>query len=846
MHYHAGTNRESRAFARSYLLRPVTFLSLSFALALSFTAVFTRPVHAQSAGQLPVATGPGRVVGTIVTFDGGQPVGAAAVTIRTAKDSTMVTGSITTANGKFRIDGLAPGTYLVRVSHLAYKPINTTVTITADAPAQDLGDVKLEAQSVELAAITATAEKSPIVIEADRTTYTTKDMPAAAGNAIELLRAVPELEVDVNDKVSLRGNQSVAIHINGRPAPMQGDALTNFLKQFPGNRIAKVEVVPNPSAKNDPEGMGGILNLILKENVDLGLSGSLSAGGSSKGSRNTSGRVNYQKGRFTLFAGGNYYWSDNDYDAYDLRTNLLAHPVTMFEQTSHATNGSGSGGMDLTSELRVGKQATFYTSVWAYQFGYDSDRLTNWGILDTMRTMLDRYDRNAHSENSNMNADATIGFKQVFQPQRHEITVDLRRTMNGSDSDSEDEKTFLDPITGEVRGVPSELSLLNASDDTRELSLQADYIRPWGAKGRIGLGVRAYGRRQSNDQAQNVFEGGAEGTPINESLSAYAYDENFQSSYLTVSQSYKQLGLQLGVRTEFAQTTFRLPLSDGEFSNDYNSIFPSGNLSYDLKQGRTVRFNYSRRIGRPYPYILNPTNASTDPLNLYIGNPQIRPNYTNSFGLDFSKIGSKGTVRLAPYYRKTVDNWDQIRTVDSLGVSTMTWANTTSIVSYGSNLTFSLRPTGRLSGSASLNAYREERDADNIAREYSRSANRWSANGFFGYKVTKDLSASLNGFYMPARNLLQGRQSGFVQMSTGLRQNLWGTKGSMSLFIQDPFNMYHFTFTTADKSHTQNSSTTTRIRQASLSFTYNFGKPPQQNSRRQDGDSGGGATSTIR
>ena len=139
---------------------------------------------------------------------------------------------------------------------------------------------------------------------------------------------------------------------------------------------------------------------------------------------------------------------------------------------------------------------------------------------------------------------------------------------------------------------------------------------------------------------------------------------------------------QLGARGEFAQTTFSLPLADEEFDSDYNSLFPSMNLSYDLQQGRTVRLNHSRRIGRPYAYILNPSNPSTDPLNRFVGNPHIRPNYTNSIGLDFSKIGSKGTMRFAPYYRKTTDNWDNIRTVDSVGVSTISWAPAGSAMRY--------------------------------------------------------------------------------------------------------------------------------------------------------------------
>ncbi len=256
----------------------------------------TRP-----AGQLPAA--PGKISGLINNAEG-QPLPAVAITIRSSPDSALVTGVLTGKDGRFVVEGLPLGRYLIRVSVIGYKPRSSdVVSLTPQSAAYDFGTIKLHVVPIELKAVEAVAERSAVVVEADRTVYNTKSMPAAAGTAVDVLRAVPELEVDVNDNVKLRGNQAVAIHLNGRPAPLRGEQLANFLKQLPGNRLARVEVMPNPSAKHDPEGMGGIVNIVLKDNVDLGLSGSVSANASTLNRQFFNGRINYQRGRLTLFTG---------------------------------------------------------------------------------------------------------------------------------------------------------------------------------------------------------------------------------------------------------------------------------------------------------------------------------------------------------------------------------------------------------------------------------------------------------------------------------------------------------------------------------------------------------------
>ncbi len=197
-----------------------------------------------------------------------------------------------------------------------------------------------------------------------------------------------------------------------------------------------------------------------------------------------------------------------------------------------------------------------------------------------------------------------------------------------------------------------------------------------------------------------------------------------------------------------------------------------------------------------------------------------------------------------------MDAWEMIRSVDTVGVSTSTWANTTSIKVVGTALTFSLNPSSKLSGSASLNAMHESRNADDIAVRYSRSQSLWNASTFLGYQFAKWTTLTGNASYTPSRELLQGRVGATLQSGLGIRRDLAGGKASANIFVQDPFDAFRYKFTATDPAFSQQTKTNQKMRQATFSMTYNFGKPPEQKSSRQEIDTptapstgGGGGTS---
>lgn len=787
-------------------------------------AVLAAQVPSRPPTALPPAA-VGVIRGTVAT-ETGQPIAAASVTVRSAKDSALVTGALTTAEGRFRIPGLAPGAYVMRVSQLGYRAQTLPpVTLTAAAAEVDVGAVRLVASPVELQGIEATAARQGVVMTADRTIYRTKEMPVAStGKAVDVLRGIPELEVDVNGKVTLRGNASVAIHLNDRPAPMRGEQLQQFLQQLPGNTIERVEVIPNPSARYDPEGLGGIVNIVLKSGVDLGLSGSVTANGSTRGQTGLSTRLAYQKGRATFFGGAGLMFYRMSISSHDLRENLLTEPLSWLDLTTAASMRQRFGMGDGTLEYKLDKKTTAWLSATAYPGSYHNDSDLGYLWLDSLQLPTSRYGRLTANGTGTWSANFVLGMRRQMQPQRHEWSLELRRNGNASNGDG---RWTQQPLTleGDTAEPPS-LTLNDAHSDYHEWVGRADYTHPLGKKARAELGAQANERRNASANIMDSFAPGVTALPLTSTNMGYVQREELTSGYLTLVVPVRKLSLQGGLRGERARTTFEVTRTGQSYPNDYTSLFPSASALYDFGRGRQVRIAYSKRVDRPYAYYLNPDVPATDPFNRYMGNPYLHPRYTHSVSAEMSLTKANLTWRLAPYFRRTANDWDNIKSVDSLGVSTVTWANIRSVDSYGASFTTSLRQTKRLGGFASVNGYSMVYDAPGLSAGYAQRHFYMSANANASVKATKTLDAQLMLMYMPPRDLPQGRISSIVYSNLGLRQKL-GAKGTANLTIMDPFSIYRYKVTTRDESHVQTSRSSIRMRSLSLSLSYAFGRPPQ-------------------
>jgi len=752
--------------------------------------------------------------------------------VRVGADSVLVAGGFANADGAFRIEGLRPGRYSVRVRLLGYAPIVKSAVLTPAAPTLDLGHVELKAVVTQLSAVAVTAEQSEAVVAPDRNSYTVKDMPAASGgSAVDVLRNVPSIEVDGDNKVSLRGNENVVVQINGRISPMRGDQLSSFLSQLPSNMVARVEVVANPSAKNDPEGMAGIINIVLKENTDLGTSGGFTVGGGTTGSVNASGNVGYQAGPLTLFGNYGFMKDRRTISGFSDRQGLVSGLAPFLESDIGGKNKGLSHSLNATADYRLSAKNTLSSNLVL------SDRTptrTNDNLyheLDANRDLTSEYLQSKLMTGVERSLDFALNFKHAANQQGDGLALELR--VNRS-HDSDDVRLGNQTL---VAGAPSTTPALESNlTEERERTgyLQADFTKSFASRTKLETGYKGILRTLDNTfDVGNSVDGGTSFAADLLRSNAFTYDEQVHAVYGVLSQGVGAFDLQAGVRAEQANTRFDLTSAGTPFDNQYRSLYPSAVAAYNIDDTRQVKLSYSKRVTRPDTRQLNPFGFREDALNQFRGNPALLPQYTHAVELGFNQAFSKGNLQVTPFARHTVNAIRFIRTLDTLGVFTTTFQNVATSDSYGADVNGSLR-LGRLSGFGGFSAYQQVTDGSNLSSDVSNKAFGWSARGNTTVKVTPSLDLQAMLMYRAPMKNEQGRSSAMTMTNFAVCQKLMGDAASVSLRFMDPFNTMKMGFVSSDGTYYQTSQRSFSARGINLSFNYTFGQQPRIRERERE------------
>ena len=357
----------------------------------------------------------GEIRGRLTDSVAGRAIASGSIAVRRVGDSAFAGGALPKEDGSFRVDGLRPGRYTLRIRAIGFAPVvRNDIAIAADHPIVDLGAIVLKAVAAKLDATQTVAEREDVVLAPDRTSYNVKNLPAASGGtAIDVLRNIPLVEVDGSNNVSLRGNANVVVQINGRSTPLKGDQLGAFLAQLPAGTVKNVEVATNPSAKDDPEGTAGIINIVLNQDAQLGLSGGLNAGTASTGMVNASGNIGKQQGKLTLFVSGSMYHDERSTSGTTSRTNLVV-PVPAFTMTRLAGSQSPiSGGGTLRSEYRFTERTTLSFDGFFYGGRFGGDQSSDYTDLDTSRAVIGLFDQASSQTSRNVSQDYDVTFRRL-------------------------------------------------------------------------------------------------------------------------------------------------------------------------------------------------------------------------------------------------------------------------------------------------------------------------------------------------------------------------------------------------------------------------------------------------
>ena len=814
---------------------------LSYVLALVLAAVGSvqaqNPTPAQARPSGPPPSAIGEVLGTVVDTADKAPVPRASITVRTKADSVLVTGAYTGPDGGFRVQGLRPGAYYLRAVSIGFKPKNYTFEVTDAAPRANVGSVPLTRIAITLQSVQVAGERPLVVIEPDRNTYRAKDIAPAASNASDVLQATPSVEVDADGKVSLRGNENVAVQINGRPTPIRGTQLAAYLKQIPANIVERIEVVPNPSAKYDPEGMAGIINIVLKANTDLGLSGGLNTGFATASRFNAGTNLGYQQGALTLFGTYGYNADDrgivgiNDRERYD----LTGAPMSFTNQDIFGRNNNAGHNVSTNIDYKLSEKDVISNAFSVNKRHSNDGALAGYLELDANQAFLDRYVMDRNTKSKGLVFDNSLSWKRTIEPRKHELSAEVRFNRAKDDDDMLLWREPKNPDgTSSGPAIEGERDVTDAV--TRQITGQLDYTRPLAAKTKLETGLKETVRLLDRDFFVSKDDLG-DGNWVTSNLSnKFNFDERVHAGYGVLSQSVGKFDLQAGLRAEFSNRTFDLASSQS-YPYKYHSLFPSGVIMYKPGEQSQIKVSYSRRIRRPGTQELNPFPVFFDQQNVFIGNPRLNPEYTDALELGFSKSGQLGSIQLSPFYRHTTDvirvNINTADVIDGREVTSVSFQNLDKADSWGTDLNGNLRMGPKFNAFAGFNLFKMVTDGGSQSA-LSSNAVTWSYRVNATSSITPTVTLQANYFYRAPVNIEKGRFSAMQMTNLTLRKKLDGDNMSVAVRFQDPFNTMRFRIVAGDDNLTQRTARRFGVRGTFVTFQWNYGKEPKIRPPREE------------
>ena len=776
------------------------------------------------AGSPTPPTGVGQIEGRLADSASGAAVASGSVTVRRQRDTSFVGGALPKSDGTFRVDGLAPGQYTLRFRAIGYAPVTMDgLVVSADKPVLNVGTLKLSVVATKLADQEVKAERDEQQLSPDRNTYNVKNMSmATGGTAIDVLRNIPLVEVDGSNRVSLRSNGNVVIQINGRSTPLKGDQLAIFLAQLPSSMVKTVEVATNPSAKDDPEGTAGIINIILKQEVELGLSGGINAGTSSTGQVNLSGNIGKQQGKFTGFISGNLYRDNRRTSGTISRTNLVVPSPVFIETDLAGRQHPLNGGTTVRTEYRFNETDALTFDSFFFGGDFSGNNASYYTNLDGARAVIGAFNQFNENTSRYLSQNFDLAFRRQGKPNTPQLTMEVEyaNNSNSGQNDRSGELVKADATT------PASIPVEKDETDGRYPSWNAkmDYSWPIKPGSKLETGFKAIWRRQTNDITASYLNATTGEFEVNpDRTRGFDYSENIVGAYALYSQRISKIQLQAGFRLEDANTHFVLPSVSQRFDKEYWSKYPSAILSYNFTDLRQAKVSYSRRVSRPNPWQLSPIEFRQDNRNVFRGNPNLGAEYTNSFDFALQDGRKWGSIQISPYVRMTNHAVRDIQFIDTSGVFVRTFANVANTLTIGADLNVNYRRGPlQLYGGGSASRYKS--DASNLAGNPSAQDIIWSSrvNGTWKFSTVFDVQVFAN--YRAAYKTEGGSQLANGNIAGSARYKIWGDKGNISVRVADPFKLQRYGYRTANGTVVEYSRRYNGSRAIFVTVTRNFGQ----------------------
>jgi iron complex outermembrane recepter protein len=815
-----------------------------------FFAVYT--ILSISYAQLPVspnlpeAPNTGTVKGILLDAITGEPVGYASVRIVDANNN-LLAGELSKDDGTFLFRNIPFGNnYSLMASFLGYKEAaSQPFSLSKETPVIDLAAINLGSDAQLLDELEVVGQTATTQIGIERKVYNVdKDLMSRGGSIQDVLKNVPSVDVNSENKVTLRGNENVKILINGESSGLT--ASESFLQQLPANSVDRIEVITSPSARFDPEGTSGIINIVLKENKSRGVSGTVNAGyGYGNRHKAEAGiSLNYLSPKWSLNSGLSYRYSPSKYGGTSDRYNLLNDSLYRVVQTDDGNEEEQSFLVRFGIDFNPNKQNAFGFSYLSNISVEDQVSIVRYAIYNsTLADPLTKVRATSRFEPYTYRGDIRAYYRLNFRKQGANLRINGSYSLNTNLPDNDYEEYLTDDNFDRV--APSFLFERTRQDNrTNTLNASADLVLPVSDKMMIEAGYKGTLNKRDNDFRGELFDMPAELWENDTTrTNRFLLDEHIESLYGTYQHSLGNFTYKVGLRMEYTWMNSRLSTTGENFVNNYFGIYPSINLNYKLPKDQTLSLGFSRRVQRPGMWALNPFTNYSDPLNLRRGNPFLQPEFINATEAGYTRYWSKGTFNTSVYYRFSTDVLNRVRTINDENVSLVTWGNVDKNHSWGIELLGDYRPFKWWGLSANANLFQTKTVGKVDGLDLNNDNFSWNARMTSTFSFWKSADFQVSARYRAKFESAQFIIKPFTNVDVAIKKSfLKDNTATITLRASDIFNTLSFALESKEANVVQTMERKWESRQVWLTFAYNFGKLSQAQKRQQPmmNDGGGG------
>ncbi|MFN8256214.1 MAG: outer membrane beta-barrel family protein [Bacteroidales bacterium] len=767
-----------------------------------------------------------KIKGQIIDSVENKSVPFATISVKKESDKNIKKAVITDEDGKFEITVNEPGNYLLTVNVLGYGIQTMDIIVGKDQKSFETGRILIKSSALELGTVEITGEKPLIKIESDKLSYSAENDPEnKTSNALDMLRKVPMVSVDGDDNVQVKGSGNIRIFVNGKPSTMANNNTKDFLKNLQASNIKNIEVITSPGAKYDAEGVGGIINIVMKQATMNGYSATINAGANTLGGANGGVNLSVTHGKlsFSTNISANYF--DNPYlDNNSFRDNYAdtASKFTTYTGQSKRQGLMPMGNGQISYEIDTLNLISGSFSFWRGKFNNYSDQLYENRSLSEV--LNQSYLLNSSNTFKFGSQEASLDFQHTFK-QSKDQTLTLSYKINFNPSENNGESTI-----DSIYNYSSSKQRSNNVAFSKEQTYQADYVQPINENNKFEMGLK-YILRNNNSVTDANFYDYALGEYLPDISDADDFNniQNIDAAYFSYDLKLKKWSLKAGGRVEYSENKGEFASNDSlNFNNTSLEFVPSFNVSYQFTPVKALRFSFTKRIQRPGIWYLNPYVNDYDPQNISYGNPNLDPEHFYNFDLNFSRFGQKTNFNLSVYYSFSNNGIDRVSSITDENVQVTTFENISLIKTLGTSLYFSLRVGEKITWNVNTSAnYNNINSTDNS----ELSMQGWGANGFTNlqYRIGKNLVVSGSGglFKPPVR--LQSKNSPFYFARFNVSQELLKKKLTLSLNIQNVFwKNIRFTSETFDTYFYQKTENYWPGRSLSFNISYRFGELNKQ------------------